>query len=189
LVRSGKVRYIGTSNTQTWRIEAAHWISKANGWAEFCCVQQRFSYVRPKTGVVFDPHCYVDNDLLDYARTRGLTILAYSPLFGGAYTRSDKSFGEEFTGPDTDTRLAVLREVAGETGASPNQIVLAWMLRSDPPVIPLVAASRPEHLRENIESLKISLTVDQLDRLSQAGNIVQRHATPQRAHIKGMKEG
>ena len=46
LVQTGKVRTIGASNYLAWRLEKARWISRTNGWAEYCCVQQRYSYLR-----------------------------------------------------------------------------------------------------------------------------------------------
>lgn len=50
LVRAGKVRFIGASNYLAWRLEQAHWVSKTHDWASFCCVQQRYTYLRPKPG-------------------------------------------------------------------------------------------------------------------------------------------
>lgn len=189
LVKAGKVRYIGASNTMDWRLEEARCISGAKGYPEFCAIQQRYTYVRPQAGAVYDPHCVVNDELLDYARNRGISIVAYSPLAGGAYTRDDKSFPREYLGPDTETRLAALKSVAGEAGATPNQVVLAWMLRSEPVVIPITAAGSIDQLDENLASLDVSLDGDQLTRLSQAGNIRQQNPLGQREVVAGMKEG
>jgi len=57
-----------------------------------------------------------------------------------------------------------------ETGATESQLVIAWMLYSDPPVLPIVAGSRPEQLAENIGALDINLNEDQIKRLDTAGN-------------------
>jgi aryl-alcohol dehydrogenase-like predicted oxidoreductase len=189
LIRSGKVRYIGASNHLDWRIEEAHCLSLQNGWPEFCCVQQRYSYVRPQAGSIYDPHVVVNDEFLDYCRNRGLTILAYSPLLGGAFVRSDRALPEQYIGPDTGARLKVLKEVAEETDATPNQVVLAWFIQSDPTVIPLVAASKPEHLAENLGSLELELSEDQLVRLSKAGNRPALHPNHQRRLPPGAKEG
>jgi len=168
LVKAGKVRLIGASNFLAWRLEEARWISQTHGWAEYCCIQQRYSYVRPKPGASFDPQLAANDDLLDYCRGRDLTLLAYSPLLGGAYARPDRPFAEQYLGPDTDARLKVLKKVAQEVGATPNQIVLAWMVQSDPVVIPLVAASTPEQMQENLEALEIKLSAEQMAYLNEA---------------------
>jgi aryl-alcohol dehydrogenase-like predicted oxidoreductase len=86
-------------------------------------------------------------------------------LLGGAYTRDDRPLLDGYAGADADARLAVLREVAGETGATPNQVVLAWLLRGTPPVIPLIGASSEEQLAENLGALEVELSAEQLERL------------------------
>jgi aryl-alcohol dehydrogenase-like predicted oxidoreductase len=169
LVKAGKVRLIGASNFLAWRLEEARWVSRTRGWADYCCVQQRYSYLRPKPGASFEPQTAVNDDLLDYCRARGITLLAYSPLLAGAYTQPDRPFEEQYLGPDSDVRLTVLKAIAGETGATLNQLILAWMAHSNPPVIPLVAASTVEQMDEDLGALEVKLSAGQMDRLNAAG--------------------
>jgi len=168
LVQAGKVRFIGASNFMAWRLEEAYWVSQTHGWAEYCCIQQRYSYVRPAPGGRVDPQVVADDDLLDYCHSRGTMLLAYSPLLGGAYTRADRSFPEQYLGPDTDGRLAMLRCVANEIGTTANQVVYGWMMQSEAPVIPLMAASTVEQMRENLGALDIELSAEQMTRLNSA---------------------
>jgi aryl-alcohol dehydrogenase-like predicted oxidoreductase len=168
LVRAGKVRYVGASNFPAWRLEKARWVSRTNDWAAYCCIQQRHTYLRPKPGASFGAQVSTNDDLLDYCRSEGVTLLAYSPLLNGAYTRADRAFQEQYLGPDTDARLAALRAVAGEVGATANQVVYAWMMQSDPPVIPLMAASTDEQMKENLGALDVTLGAEQMDRLNEA---------------------
>jgi len=168
LIRAGKVRFIGASNFLAWRLEEARWVSQTHGWAEYCCIQQRYSYIRPKSGASFDPQIAANDDLLDYCRTRGIRILAYSLLLSGAYTCADRAFPEQYLGPDTDARLAALKVISEEVGATANQVVLAWMVQSDPVVIPLVGASAVDQLEESLGALAIELSADQMARLNNA---------------------
>jgi len=168
LVKAGKVRFIGASNFLAWRLEEARWTSQRHGWAEYCSIQQRYSYIRPKPGASFAPQVAANDDLLDYCRAQGITMLAYSPLLSGAYTRADRSFSRQYLGPDTDARLAALKAVAEEMGATANQVVLAWMVQSSPPVIPLVAASTVDQMQENLDALEIELSAGQMARLNNA---------------------
>lgn len=162
-VAAGKVRYIGCSNTLAWRIERAKAISRANGWAEYCCVQQRYSYLRPKPGASFGNQVSANDDLLDYCRENDdVTFLAYSPLLGGCYTRQDKPIPEQYRGPDADARLVALKQVAHQAGATPNQVVYAWLLNGNPSIIPLVAASSTEQMAENLGSLEVQLSSEQM---------------------------
>jgi aryl-alcohol dehydrogenase-like predicted oxidoreductase len=185
------VRYTGASNTAAWRLEEARCLAREFGTeaSYYCCVQQRYSYVRPQAGAIYDPHVYVNEEFLDYARTRDLTILAYSPLLGSAYQREDRDFPEQYKGPDTDTRMGVIREVAEETEATPNQLVLAWMLQSDPPVIPVIGGSSVAQLEELLDALEVELSLEQLERLSKAGNKPATHSNAQRQTPDGAKQG
>lgn len=168
LVQAGKVRYLGASNFLAWRLEKAYWLSKTNHWPKFCCIQQRHTYLRPRHGTTFEPQIAANTDLLDLCRSEGITMLAYSALLSGAYTRDDRPIPEQYLGPDSDARLATLRQVAAEHGATPNQVVQAWMLQGDPPVLPLIAASNPDQLQQSIDALKITLSPDQMERLNYA---------------------
>ena len=189
LVKAGKVRFIGASNTVAWRLEQARRTSREHGWAEYCCVQQRFSYVRPRAGYVNEIHAVGNPELLDYCLTENVGLLAYSPLLGGAYVRDDKSFPEEYHGSDTDARLAMVQQVARDVGATANQVVLAWMIQSEPKVIPVIAASRVEQQEENLGALDVKLSTEQLELLSNANNHLREHPDRPRPKIAGMKEG
>ena len=62
---------------------------------------------------------------------------AYSPLLKGGYVSQDKLDAAEFGHPGTPARPAALREVAKDAGATVNQVVLAWLIGAEVPVIPL----------------------------------------------------
>ncbi len=170
LVRAGKVRYLGASNYLAWRLEQAHWVSKTNDLTAFCCLQQRYTYLRPNPDARFGSQEVAGNAVRDYVRARrhDFTLLAFSVLLAGAYTREDRPLPEQYRSADSEARLRALRAVAGEVSATPNQIVLAWLLHSDPPVLPLIAASTSEQLAENLGALDISLSDEHMRRLDEA---------------------
>lgn len=169
LIQAGKVRFIGASNYLAWRLEKARWVSQINGWAQYCCIQQRYTYLRPKPGASFDPQVAANDELLDCCRENNITILAYSALLAGAYTRDDRQLAEQYLGMDSDVRRKALKDIAAEVGVTPNQIILAWMLHSDPVVLPLIAASTREQMQENLDVLDVQLTQEQMKRLNDAG--------------------
>jgi pyridoxine 4-dehydrogenase len=55
--------------------------------------------------------------------------------------------------------------VARETGATPAQAALAWLLHRSPVIIPIPGTSSATHLRENLAALGLRLTIDQYERL------------------------
>jgi aryl-alcohol dehydrogenase-like predicted oxidoreductase len=177
LVRQGKVRYIGCSNILAWRIVQARALSQQRGWAEYCCVQQRHSYLRPKTGITAfsNTQVPVNVDLLDYAATNvgSFTVLAYSTLLGGVYSDPQHRIPEdyqpdEYDAADMRARLQTLRQIADEMGATPNQVVLAWLTQNSPAMIALISSGSRERLQENLGATKVTLTAEQLVRLNQA---------------------
>jgi aryl-alcohol dehydrogenase-like predicted oxidoreductase len=158
------------SNLRVWRIAEANTFSEAHGWAQYCAVEQRHTYFRPRHGADFGPQICINDDLKDYSRSRGITLIAYSILLQGAYTREDRPVPRQYAGPDADERWHELGTVAGEIGATPNQVIIAWMRQSDPPMLPIIAGSRPEQLIENVTALDITLDENQMERLNSAGN-------------------
>ena len=170
LVRAGKVRAIGASNLHVWRIAEANTVSRINGWAQYGAVEQRHTYLRLRHGADFGPQICINDDLKDYSRSHGVTLVAYSILLQGAYTRDDRAVPAQFAGPEADVRLATLKAVADEVGATQSQVIIAWMRQNDPPVLPIVAGSQREQLLENIAALEVMLSDEQMQRLDAAGN-------------------
>lgn len=168
LVRAGKVRFLGASNFLAWRLAQAHALSTAHSWPDYCCIQQRHTYLRPKPGTSFDPQIAANEDLLDYCRNHPITLLAYSSLLSGAYTRSDRPIPAEYLCPDGEARLAALRQVAAAHNVSPNQVILAWMVQSDPLIVPVMAAGSEAQMAENLAALDLTLSADEMALLTNA---------------------
>ena len=180
VVKAGKVRAIACSNHAVWRIERARQLSRQHGWAEYVGVQQHFSYFRPKPDSDLKRNATMDlrggwgtegglrGQHLDYIRFNPeFRVVAYTPMLRGAYAdpaRLEPAYRTE----DNARRREALEAVAGETGATPSQIVLAWMAQSTPAIIPLAAVSTQAQLDENIAAMDLTLTADQMRRLDTA---------------------
>jgi aryl-alcohol dehydrogenase-like predicted oxidoreductase len=74
-----------------------------------------------------------------------------------------------YEGPDSDARLATVREVAAEIGGTPNQTVLAWLMRQTPAMIPLIGPRTFEQYESALPALDLVLTDEQAKRLDEAG--------------------
>ncbi|GII00093.1 aldo/keto reductase [Planobispora takensis] len=174
LVAEGTVGLLGVSNHAIWRVERARALAEAAGLPGYEVLQYQHSYLRPRSDVpepLFPEGSlgHAGAELRSYLRAEpGLTLVAYSPLLRGAYTRTDKPLPPDYDHPGTPARLEVLNEVARETGASVNQVVLAWQIGAGLPVIPLVGVSSVEQLEENLAAVDLELTPDQLARLEAA---------------------
>ncbi|MER5211758.1 aldo/keto reductase [Streptomyces sp. NPDC002838] len=174
LVAEGTVGLLGVSNHAVWRVERARALAAAAGLPGYEVLQYEHSYLRPRTdvpGEIFPdgslgaagPH------LLGYLRAEpGLTLVAYSPLLKGTYAHPDRPLLPGYDHPGTPPRLAALREVARETGATVNQVVLAWQIGGELPVVPLAGASSMAQLEENLAAVDLELTAEQRARLDGA---------------------
>ena len=176
LVKDGKVRFVGASNYLAWRLADADAIAAQKGLANFTCVEQRFTYLRPNSGADFGVQRIIDENLMSYCDARGKTMLPYTPLLRGAYVRSDRPIPLPYLGSDTDLRLSVLQEVARELGATVNQVILAWMMQRQPPLIPVFSAGNPQHMQENLGALDITLSTEQMTVLDLAGHCLNDEA-------------
>ena len=170
LIKMGKVRIVGASNLSVWRIVEANGVSKANGWTRYSVVEQRHTYLRPRHGADFGPQICISDDLKDFAHKRGITLVAYSILLQGAYTRDDRLIPAQYAGPDAEERVLALQHVAKEVGATLNQVIIAWMRQSEPAILPIIAGSKLEQLQETIGALNVRLSQQQMTTLNTAGN-------------------
>jgi aryl-alcohol dehydrogenase-like predicted oxidoreductase len=178
LVEEGTVRTIGESNHAGWRVERARAISRAKGWPAYTSLQHHYTYFQPRLGVPpeVDPggqllaHSHVSSELLDYVRHEDdLTLWVYTALLSGAYTRSDKPLPEAYDHPGTAQRRKVLDEVANELGITPNQVVLAWLMGGNPPLLPIVGVSSVAQLDEVLAATDIELDDELRARLDAVG--------------------
>jgi aryl-alcohol dehydrogenase-like predicted oxidoreductase len=167
LAEQGTVGLLGATNPPTGRMERAGSIARASGRPAYSCVQQEHSYLLPWP----DPGQVnlVTEELVDYAAAEALTLLAYSPLLKGVYARPGEAPMPGYDHPTNHARLAVLGELAAELGATPSQVVLAWLLQGRPPVIPVVGASTVAQLEELLGAIELRLDDDVRQRLDAAG--------------------
>jgi aryl-alcohol dehydrogenase-like predicted oxidoreductase len=177
LVAEGTVGLLGVSNHWAWRVERARSLAAAAGLPGYEVLEYQHSYLRPRTDLPGSRSPdgmpgMLGGDLLSYLRAEPqLTMVAYSPLLRGGYVRPDKLAAAEFAEydhPGTPARLAALREVAKDAGATANQVVLAWLIGAQVPIIPLVGASSVAQLEESLAAADLELTVQQRTRLDTA---------------------
>ncbi|MDD6791014.1 MAG: aldo/keto reductase [Thermobifida fusca] len=176
LVEEGQVGLVGASNHRAWRLERARRLSDDRGWPRYEVAQLRYSYLQPRFDIPLPEagHMHATVDHLDYVAQenrdgRPLALVTYTPLLYGAYVRADRTLSYPYEHPGTAARLKVLREVAAECDATPNQVVLAWLMGGDPAIIPLVGVSIVAQLDEALDAVDVELTAEQRSRLDHAG--------------------
>jgi aryl-alcohol dehydrogenase-like predicted oxidoreductase len=170
LIRSGKVLYAGLSNFPAWRVAGAATMAELRGWAPVSAVQLEYSLVERS----------VERELLPMAAAFELGVVAWSPLGGGLLTgkyRKGETGRAQGLGAvihsESDARktatLDTVLALAEETGLSPGQIAIAWVLSKG--VLPIIGPRTAEQLTDNLAALAVVLTDAQLERLDTASAI------------------
>lgn len=182
LVRSGKVLYVGISDTPAWQVSRMQAIADLRGWSPLIALQVEYSLIERT----------VERDLIPMAQELGLGVIPWSPLgmgvLTGKYTRADLEIGDGSAADLAGTRkniaaahrqlsergLAiadVVKEVAAEAGHEPAQVALAWTLLNPAVTAPIVGARTLQQLEQNLGAFDVRLTDDQVARLQAASAV------------------
>ncbi len=139
LRRDGKIRHWGVSNFDADDMEELEALTIDAGRP---VATNQVLYNLMRRGIEYD--------LLPSCRTRGIPIMAYSPLEQGLLSRHK-----------------TLAAIGERLDATPSQVALAWVLRN-PDVIAIPKAGNVEHVRANRAALDIELAPDDLAELDEA---------------------
>lgn len=173
LVRAGKVRYIGCSNLPAWQVMKALGISRAEGLERFRCTQSYYSLAGRE----------LEREMLPLLKDQHLGLLVWSPLAGGflsgKFTRegvdaNGRRANFDFPPVDKDRAYAIvdaMRPIAQARDASVSQIALAWLLAQPATTSVIIGARKPEQLEDNLKSIDVVLTPDELKALDDVSRL------------------
>lgn len=171
LVESGKVRAIGASNYGAERLVQALSVSKERGLPRYEVVQPRYN--------LYDRGDF-ESGLAEVAGDHDLGVVCYFALASGFLSGKYRE-AKDFEGRDravfarnylNDRGLAILAaldEVASQTGATPAQIALAWLMGRPRVTAPIVSATSVAQLDETLGAASVALSPEAnalLDRAS-----------------------
>ena len=165
LVREGKIRYIGLSNFTPERLREAVFLSEEMGLSKICCIQNKGTYLKPRADADFGRQVPLCDGVLSLCDKLSVTPIAYSPLIKGYYGNRNKALAEQYVSFENEERIARLDSTAKELGVSPTQLVYAYLLKGEIPIIPIVAASNSAQFSEAVGALRIELSADITEKL------------------------
>jgi aryl-alcohol dehydrogenase-like predicted oxidoreductase len=160
LVGSGKVRYVGFSDTPAWKCAQAQTLAAQHGWSPVIALQIEYSLLERT----------VEGELMPMALEMGMGVTPWSPLAGGAlsgkYTRENAGKANIGRGEWVANRLTEkgysivdrLVAIGKETGATPAQVALAWLQEKPGVVSSIIGARTMEQLKDNLGALGVPLT-------------------------------
>ena len=164
LVAQGKVRFLGMSEAAPERIRRAHAVHPITAvQTEYSLLYREEAEQTRKTTVEL-----------------GISFVAYAPLGRGFLTGAIKSFADidgrraahpRFQEQNFDQNRALVAKieaVAAEKGCTPSQVTLAWLLAQGPDVVAIPGTRYAARLDENVGALRVSLSADEVARISAA---------------------
>jgi aryl-alcohol dehydrogenase-like predicted oxidoreductase len=174
LVRQGKIRYYGFSDTPAWYVARAYTLAEKEGKDPLIALQLEYSLVERN----------IEREHIPAALELGLGICPWSPLASGfltgKYTRSGndgagdgrlektKESGNPSLKKFTEQNwkiLDVVLDVAKETGRPPAQIALNWVATQPGVTSTILGASKVSQLEDNLSALDFTIPADLRERL------------------------
>lgn len=171
LVASGKVLYLGVSNTPAWIVSKANEYARQKGLTPFSVFQGQWSAAERE----------IERDVLPMCMDQGMALAAFGVLGMGYFRTSAQREAEanaseskqgrnlSFVDKPQKTIMAdALEKVATARGVSITTVALAWSRSKAPYVFPIVGGRKIEHLKENIAALGLKLTAEEIIEIEKA---------------------
>jgi aryl-alcohol dehydrogenase-like predicted oxidoreductase len=167
LVRAGKVRYLGVSDTPAWKVAEANVTARFRGWSAFVGLQIEYSLLERS----------VEQELVPMAHELGLGITPWSPLksgmLSGKYTRhnagqikSDRGFiADAFLTENTYAIVDQLDSIAKAHKSTVARVALAWVQAQPGVSSTIIGARRLAQLEDNLKALDVKLSAEEFSRL------------------------
>jgi aryl-alcohol dehydrogenase-like predicted oxidoreductase len=182
LIAQGKVRHFGLSEAGAQTVRRAHAVQPVTA------LQNEYSlWTR---GVE-------SNGILEACEELGIGLVPYSPLGKGFLTGAmskETKLGEgdfrnilpRFTSEAMEKNQALvdlLKRIAGQKGATPAQIALAWLLSRKPWIVPIPGTTKLHRLEENLGAVDVELTAADLAGIESAAAAIQVEGERYPAHL------
>lgn len=167
LVQKGTVLYLGVSDTPAWIVSKANQYARDHGMAQFAVYQGLWNASQRD----------LERDILPMCQAEGMAIAPWKALGGGKFKTEEQInatpdgrkhiYGNEQSAVEKKM-VKVLGSIARKRGSIITSIALAYVMGTTPDVYPIVGGRKVEHLKGNIEALKIKLTPGEMREIREA---------------------
>ena len=174
---AGKVRYFGVSNYSPYQIELLRKHVRQPLVANQIQLGLAHWYTEPgasKAAITHDAEGVVT---LDYCRMQEIQVQAYSPLRAANIGKPPNLLSPPTDAPAEVRKAAdALQEVARNHDTSPAAVMLAWLLRHPAGIVPIIGATKVEHVIDNCAADRIELNRAEWYSLLRAAASIEQHA-------------
>nr|GLL33443.1 perakine reductase-like isoform X2 [Ipomoea trifida] len=165
LVEEGKIRYIGLSEAHPDTVRRAHAVHPITA------LQQEYSLWSRD----------IEEDIIPLCRELGIGVVSYGPVGQGLFagkavveslpTSSFLETQPRFTGENIEKNKGIyyrVEELAKKHGCTPAQLAIAWVLNQGDEFVPIPGTTKMKNLHNNLDSVKVKLTKEELKEVSDA---------------------
>src|SRR5579875_944508 len=167
VVRAGKVRYLGVSNTSAWMLAKSLFVAREHGWHRFVSVQNHYNLIYRED----------EREVIPLCLDQGIGLIPWRPLARGFLTANRDRSGKALRlraqsdplaqsyRPDDYDMVDVVAEIAAARGVSPAVVALAWLLQTPAMTAPIIGATKRQHIDDAVKAVDFQLTADEVARL------------------------
>ncbi|PNS18871.1 Versiconal hemiacetal acetate reductase [Sphaceloma murrayae] len=160
MVNQGKILYLGVSDTPAWIVSKANQYARDHGLRQFVVYQGKWNAAERD----------FERDILPMVEAEGMALAPWSALGGGKFKSEEQRKAQEGRqmGPASEKDVAIsnkLEEIATKKGTLITSVALAYVMHKAPNVFPIVGGRKVEHLKGNIEALKLKLTDEEIEEI------------------------
>ncbi|KAJ4418761.1 hypothetical protein N0V82_005326 [Gnomoniopsis sp. IMI 355080] len=161
LVVQGKVLYLGVSDTPAWVVSKANQYARDHGLRQFCVYQGRWSAASRD----------FERDIIPMCRDEGMGLAPWGALGGGAFKSAEQrnaqvQEGRKVQASEEQIKVSeALEKIAKRKNSDITGIALAYVMHKTPYVFPIVGGRKVDHLKGNIEALKVRLSKEDMEEI------------------------
>ena len=163
VVTSGKVLYLGISNTPAWVVSKANQYARDHGFRQFSVYQGKWSAACRD----------LERDIIPMCISEGMGLAPWGVLGSGAFKSEEQRNSREGRKIDEVPESAieaskVLERIAQKKHTVITSIALAYVMHKTPYVFPIVGGRKIEHLEGNIAALSLELSQEEIEEIEGA---------------------
>jgi len=175
LVRAGKIRYYGFSDTPAWYVARGQTLAEKEGKERIAALQLEYSLIERN----------IEREHIPVAQELGIAVCPWSPLAGGLLSGKYKREGDSGSGEgrlektknhpvmnrfkDRNWRVVeALTRVAADMGKPPAQVALNWVVTQPGITSTIIGATKLPQLEDNLAALNFTIPAELRRRLDEA---------------------
>ncbi|KAH6659870.1 norsolorinic acid reductase [Truncatella angustata] len=181
LVVSGKVLYLGISDTPAWVVSKANQYARDHGFRQFSVYQGRWSAADRD----------FEREIIPMVRDEGMGLAPWGALGSGKFKTEEQrrnNLGRQVQASEADIKISkALEAVAKRKGTIITSVAQAYVTHKAPYVFPIIGGRTVDHLKGNIEALTLELDEKDIQEIEAAekfdlgfpGNFLWGEKTPE----------